>query len=202
LKNFVTILHRTSLEFIFVYTTGDIVPYRYITVSFPRFAILKMEWTVLFWRAYFAAKLNTYILTEAKTTCSLSRGKCQSLPCSVQSIISSRALRGTGVDSSRSSLQSINQTTERQTFHLNSAYYLQKMYIQLQDAKQDSNFAWYCHQSFKEIVSWDFDGILMILSHSLDVRRVPLHVLFLILTFSYSNFIIYDFFTLIPYRVP
>jgi hypothetical protein len=36
----------------------------------------------------------------------------------------------------------------------------------------------------------------MILSYSLDVRQVPLQILFLILIFSYSNFSINDFFTL------
>jgi hypothetical protein len=36
----------------------------------------------------------------------------------------------------------------------------------------------------------------MILSYSLDVRHVPLRNLFLILMFSYSNFIIYDFLSL------
>jgi hypothetical protein len=36
----------------------------------------------------------------------------------------------------------------------------------------------------------------MILSYSLDVTQVPLHILFFILMFSYSTFIIYDFFTL------
>jgi hypothetical protein len=32
---------------------------------------------------------------------------------------------------------------------------------------------------FKGIVSWDFDGIFMILSFSLDVRQLPLDILFL-----------------------
>jgi hypothetical protein len=36
----------------------------------------------------------------------------------------------------------------------------------------------------------------MILSYGLDVGQVPLHILFLILMFYYSNFIINDFFTL------
>jgi hypothetical protein len=36
----------------------------------------------------------------------------------------------------------------------------------------------------------------MILSYSLDVRHVPLHILFLNFMFSYLNFIIVDFFSL------
>jgi hypothetical protein len=36
----------------------------------------------------------------------------------------------------------------------------------------------------------------MILSYSLDVRQHPLDILFLILMFSYSNYIIYEFFSL------
>jgi hypothetical protein len=36
----------------------------------------------------------------------------------------------------------------------------------------------------------------MILSYNLDVRQVPLHILVLILMFSYLNCIIYDFFRL------
>jgi hypothetical protein len=36
----------------------------------------------------------------------------------------------------------------------------------------------------------------MILSYSLAVRQVPLHILLLIWMFSYSNFIITDFFSL------
>jgi hypothetical protein len=32
--------------------------------------------------------------------------------------------------------------------------------------------------SFKGIVSWDFDGLFMILSYSLDVRQVPPQILF------------------------
>jgi hypothetical protein len=31
--------------------------------------------------------------------------------------------------------------------------------------------------TLKEIVSWDFDGVFRILSYSLDVGHVPLHVL-------------------------
>jgi hypothetical protein len=37
----------------------------------------------------------------------------------------------------------------------------------------------------------------MILSYCLDVGQVPLHIFFITLMFSYSNFIIYDVFTLI-----
>jgi hypothetical protein len=52
--------------------------------------------------------------------------------------------------------------------------------------------------AIKGIVSWDFDGIFMILSYnSLGVRQLPLDILFSILMFSYSNCIIYDFFSLI-----
>jgi hypothetical protein len=39
---------------------------------------------------------------------------------------------------------------------------------------------------FKGIVSWDFDGIFIILSYSLYVRQLPLDIFFL---FSYLNFI-------------
>jgi hypothetical protein len=35
-----------------------------------------------------------------------------------------------------------------------------------------------CFGLFKGIVSWDFDGIFMILSYSLDVRQAPHHILF------------------------
>jgi hypothetical protein len=35
----------------------------------------------------------------------------------------------------------------------------------------------------KGIVSWDFDGLFMILSYSLDVRQVPHDILLLILCF-------------------
>jgi hypothetical protein len=49
--------------------------------------------------------------------------------------------------------------------------------------------------SFKGIASRDFDSIFMLLSYSLDVRQVPLHIHFFILMFSYSN-LIYDFFSL------
>jgi hypothetical protein len=45
--------------------------------------------------------------------------------------------------------------------------------------------------ALKGIVSWDFDGIFMILSYSLDVRQVPHHIFFNFM-FSYLNFIIYD----------
>jgi hypothetical protein len=38
----------------------------------------------------------------------------------------------------------------------------------------------------KGIVSWDFDGIFMILSYSLDVRQLPLDILFYILCFHIS----------------
>jgi hypothetical protein len=37
----------------------------------------------------------------------------------------------------------------------------------------------------KGIVSWDFDGILMILSYSLDVRQLPVNTLF----FNFDVFI-------------
>jgi hypothetical protein len=46
------------------------------------------------------------------------------------------------------------------------------------------------------IISRDFDGLFMILSYSLDVRHVPLRILFFNVMFSYLNFIIYDFFSL------
>jgi hypothetical protein len=56
-----------------------------------------------------------------------------------------------------------------------------------------------CEGHFKGIVSWDFDSIFMILSYSFDVKLLPLDILFFsILMFSYSywNYIIYDFFSL------
>jgi hypothetical protein len=41
----------------------------------------------------------------------------------------------------------------------------------------------------------------MILSYSLDVRQLPLDILFSILKFSYSIYLIYDFFSLSYIRV-
>jgi hypothetical protein len=42
----------------------------------------------------------------------------------------------------------------------------------------------------KGIVSWDFDGIFMLLSYSLDVRQLPLNILF----FNFDVFIFKWFF--------
>jgi hypothetical protein len=42
----------------------------------------------------------------------------------------------------------------------------------------------------KGIVSREFDGLFMILSYSLDVGQVPMHLLFLNFMFSYLNIII------------
>jgi hypothetical protein len=44
---------------------------------------------------------------------------------------------------------------------------------------------------FKGVFAWEFDGIFMILSYSLDVRQLPLVILFFNLMFSYLNFIFF-----------
>jgi hypothetical protein len=54
----------------------------------------------------------------------------------------------------------------------------------------------------KGIDSWDFDGICMILSYSLDVRQLPLDILFSILMFSNYNYIIYYFVSAYTKHIP